>query len=114
MLPIPIFGAKALVARILWTWARDFARRYHKKFVRLDTVGENHGLIAHYTACGFTYLGLATLTDTAGLPAHYHNATVSLFELAGAGLNGYEHRSLNYTTTSIMRQLDFIRRTLGG
>ncbi|QKG56969.1 GNAT family N-acetyltransferase [Hymenobacter sp. BRD128] len=76
----PDFRGQSLVAAIV-AWARDYARQHHKKFVRLDTVGENHGLIAHYTACGFTYLGLATLTDTAGLPAHYHNATVSLFEL---------------------------------
>ncbi|MGI4835190.1 MAG: GNAT family N-acetyltransferase [Janthinobacterium lividum] len=62
-------------------WAKGYARQHQKKFVRLDTVGENQGLIAHYTACGFTYLGLVELTDTASLPAHYHDATVSLFEL---------------------------------
>lgn len=62
-------------------WAKEYARQHQKKFVRLDTVGENQGLIAHYTACGFTYLGLVALTDTASLPAHYHNAVVSLFEL---------------------------------
>jgi hypothetical protein len=62
-------------------WAKEYAQQTQKKYVRLDTIGENHGLIAHYTACGFTYLGLTRLTDTAGLPSHYHNATVSLFEL---------------------------------
>lgn len=76
----PDFRGRALVADIV-QWAKAYARQYQKKYVRLDTVGENHGLIAHYTACGFTYLGLSVLTDTAGLPAHYHGATVSLFEL---------------------------------
>ncbi len=76
----PDFRGRALVADIV-QWATAYARQHQKRFVRLDTVGENHGLIAHYTACGFTYLGLTELTDTAGLPAHYHGATVSLFEL---------------------------------
>ncbi|MGI4734554.1 MAG: GNAT family N-acetyltransferase [Janthinobacterium lividum] len=76
----PDFRGQGFVMDIV-QWAKDYARQHQKKFVRLDTVGENHGLIAHYTACGFTYLGLVALTDTASLPAHYHDATVSLFEL---------------------------------
>jgi GNAT superfamily N-acetyltransferase len=76
----PDFRGQGFVAAIV-QWAKAYAQQHGKKFVRLDTIGENHGLIAHYTRCGFTYLGLTALTDTAGLPAHYHNATVSLFEL---------------------------------
>jgi GNAT superfamily N-acetyltransferase len=76
----PDFRGQRFVATIV-QWAKDYARQHQKKFVRLDTIGENHGLIAHYTASGFTYLGLTALTDTVGLPAHYHDATVSLFEL---------------------------------
>jgi GNAT superfamily N-acetyltransferase len=76
----PDFRGHGFVAAIV-QWAKEYAQQTHKKYVRLDTIGENQGLIAHYTACGFTYLGLSALTDTAGLPAHYHNATVSLFEL---------------------------------
>ncbi|MGI4737354.1 MAG: GNAT family N-acetyltransferase [Janthinobacterium lividum] len=80
----PNFRGRGFVIDIV-RWAKDYARQHEKKFVRLDTIGENHGLIAHYTACGFDYLGLEKLTDTAGLPAHYHNATVSLFELPVGG-----------------------------
>ncbi len=80
----PDFRGQGFVAAIV-EWARNYARQHQKKFVRLDTVGENYGLIAHYTACGFEYLGLTQLTDTAGLPAHYHDATVSLFELPVGG-----------------------------
>ncbi|HRG90590.1 MAG TPA: GNAT family N-acetyltransferase, partial [Chitinophagales bacterium] len=69
-----------LVAQIA-SWATTYARNNGKQFVRMDTVGNNEGLIKHYTRCGFTFLGLLTLKNTAGLPAHYHNATVSLFEL---------------------------------
>ena len=76
----PDFRGQGFVAAIV-QWAKEYARQHQKEYVRLDTIGENKGLIAHYTACGFTYLGLTALTDTAGLPAHYHDATVSLFEL---------------------------------
>jgi ribosomal protein S18 acetylase RimI-like enzyme len=76
----PDFRGQAFVAAIV-QWAKEYAWQNQKGYVRLDTIGENQGLIAHYTACGFTYLELSALTDTGGLPAHYHNATVSLFEL---------------------------------
>ncbi|RZL16745.1 MAG: GNAT family N-acetyltransferase [Hymenobacter sp.] len=79
----PACRGRGFVATIV-EWAKAYARQHQKQFVRLDTVGENHGLIAHYTKCGFTYLGLTELTDTESLPAHYHGATVSLFELAVA------------------------------
>jgi len=62
-------------------WAKNYAVLNEKKFVRLDTVGLNEKLIAHYTKCGFTFLELRRLKDTDGLPAHYHNADISLFEL---------------------------------
>jgi hypothetical protein len=47
----------------------------------MDTVGENHGLIHHYTKHGFQFLGLFPLNDWSNLPAHYRNATLSLFEM---------------------------------
>ena len=62
-------------------WAKNYALLNNKKFVRLDTTGLNEKLIAHYTKCGFTFLELRRLKDTDGLPAYYHNADVSLFEL---------------------------------
>ncbi|MVN77519.1 GNAT family N-acetyltransferase [Hymenobacter sp. HMF4947] len=76
----PQFRGRNMVKEIV-QWAKHYAQQRGKRFVRLDTIGENKGLIAHYTACGFTYLGLAQLTNTQGLPPHYHHATVSLFEL---------------------------------
>jgi hypothetical protein len=47
----------------------------------MDTVGDNSGLINYYTKCGFEFLGLLKLKNTKGLPAHYDNATVSLFQI---------------------------------
>ena len=62
-------------------WAKEYAVLNKKNFIRLDTVGLNEKLIAHYTKCGFTFLGLRRLKNTDGLPAHYHDSDISLFEL---------------------------------
>lgn len=62
-------------------WAKDYAGANDKRFVRLDTVGNNSKLIAHYTRAGFSFLGLFDLQHTDTLPAHYKEAPVSLFEI---------------------------------
>lgn len=77
----PMFKGLNLVSEIV-EWARDYAAKNKKMFIRMDTVGENKGLIAYYQKCGFDFLGLLTLKNTEGLPAHYINATVSLFQLS--------------------------------
>jgi len=76
----PDFRGKGLVKKIV-EWSKNYATQNGKIFVRMDTVGENLKLIEHYTSCGFDFLGLFQLTNTKGLPQHYHNAVVSLFEL---------------------------------
>lgn len=47
----------------------------------MDTIGENPGLIDYYRKYGFAFLGLLKLKNTKGLPVHYDNATVSLFQI---------------------------------
>lgn len=76
----PIFRGRNLVKEIA-RWSKSYAKQNDKRFVRLDTVGENRGLIGHYKKCGFEFLGLRKLRNTDGLPAHYDNATVSLFQI---------------------------------
>ncbi|MDO5045526.1 GNAT family N-acetyltransferase [Campylobacter sp.] len=76
----PNFRGQNLVRHIV-DWAKEYALKNSKNFIRLDTVGENLGLIKHYQNCGFRFLGLTRLKDTSGLPAHYQNAQVSLFEI---------------------------------
>jgi ribosomal protein S18 acetylase RimI-like enzyme len=66
---------------IIVEWAKGFALQNNKDFVRLDTIGNNTGLIKHYTNAGFTFLGVFDLKDTTGLPAHYHGAPAALFEI---------------------------------
>ncbi|MEO6904518.1 MAG: GNAT family N-acetyltransferase [Bacteroidia bacterium] len=63
-------------------WARIHAKEKNKKFIRLDTWGDNQKLREHYTKCGFNFLGVITPTNTSELPKHYSAITLSLFEIA--------------------------------
>jgi hypothetical protein len=74
------FKGNNLVKEIV-KWAIGYAKTNHKAYVRLDTIGGNQKLIDHYQNCGFDYLGLKKIEDSKNLPAHYHNATISLFEI---------------------------------
>ncbi len=76
----PHFRGQHLVGEIV-KWAKGFAKQNDKKYIRMDTVGDNPGLISYYQKCGFDFLGLLKLKNTTGLPAHYDNATVSLFQM---------------------------------
>lgn len=76
----PDFRGQNLVGTII-NWAKEYAKANGKRFVRLDTVGKNKGLIQHYQKFGFDFLGLYELSNTDQLPAHYHNKPVSLFEM---------------------------------
>ena len=76
----PDFRGQNLVALII-DWVKIYAKENKKQFVRMDTVGDNLGLINYYTKCGFDFLGLLKLKNTEGLPAHYDNAMVSLFQM---------------------------------
>ena len=77
----PAFRGRQLVKKIV-DWAVRYAQENRIDYVRMDTVGDNRGLIDYYQRCGFTFLGLDQLEDTDGLPAHYDQAKVSLFEIA--------------------------------
>lgn len=68
---------------VIVDWAKIYARSLDKQFVRLDTLGNNKKLIAHYTSAGFAYLGMFRLSNTQSLPEHYQNEpNCCLFELA--------------------------------
>jgi len=76
----PEFRGQKFVPKIT-EWARAFAKSTGKKFVRMDTWGDNQKLIDYYVDCGFEYLGVITPTKTADLPKHYEGITLSLFEI---------------------------------
>lgn len=76
----PAYRGRHFVQEII-KWAKDFAKKNNKDFIRIDTVGENKKLIEYYQKCGFNFLGLSQLGTAQSLPPHYHNARVSLFEI---------------------------------
>lgn len=77
----PAFRGHNFVFSIV-KWAKGYAKANEKKFVRLDTLGNNTKLIEHYTNAGFTFLGIHHLTNTASLPMHYQKEpNCCLFEM---------------------------------
>lgn len=76
----PLFRGKNLVGEVI-QWSKKHAFSHQKEYIRLDTVGYNKPLIDHYTKNGFSYLGGIHLKAKLDLPAHYHDAEVSLFEM---------------------------------
>ncbi|MGA9637858.1 GNAT family N-acetyltransferase [Flavobacterium sp.] len=65
--------------KIIVEWAKMFAQ--DKKYIRMDTCGENQRLIQHYQNCGFDFLGIKKLEKTLNLPSHYQNTNVCYFEI---------------------------------
>ncbi len=76
----PDFRGQNFVTKIV-EWARGYAKSHQKKFIRLDTCGDNQKLIKHYTGCGFNFLGIVRLERADELPSHYEDAEVCLFEI---------------------------------
>lgn len=76
----PNYRGNNFVSKIV-DWAKKFAARHGKHFIRLDTCGNNRKLIGHYRKSGFNFLGIKKLKNYEGLPEHYINADVCFFEI---------------------------------
>ena len=76
----PRFRGGAYVREIV-KWSKDYARSINKKYIRMDTWGDNEKLKEYYVSCGFEYLGITRMENTDGLPKHYEGLSLSLFEI---------------------------------
>jgi ribosomal protein S18 acetylase RimI-like enzyme len=76
----PEFRGHDFVGSIV-KWAKDYAISHNKEYIRLDTIGDNTGLINHYRKCGFNFLGMFDLPNVDELPPHYKEGPVCLFEI---------------------------------
>jgi GNAT superfamily N-acetyltransferase len=56
---------------VIVPWAEDYALSKERRYVRLDTLGNNTRLIEYYTSAGFDFLGIFKITNTENLPDHY-------------------------------------------
>ena len=77
----PDFRGQHLVKHLV-NWADQYCIDNGLRYVRMDTVGLNQGLIAHYKKLGFEFLGTKELEHTDGLPDHYNQGPVCLFQRA--------------------------------
>ncbi len=68
-----------LIAAVL-SWAYEYTLGIKRKFIRMDTWGDNKRLVNYYVACGFKHIGNRQLGIMPDLPAHYSNANLALFE----------------------------------
>jgi ribosomal protein S18 acetylase RimI-like enzyme len=76
----PKFRGKHFVKHIV-EWVKKYALENEKSYVRMDTGSGNERLNNYYVSCGFNYLGVVKLKNTAGLPKHYQDGSFSLFEI---------------------------------
>ncbi len=74
------FRGKNILSLVI-TWAKDFASKNNKTFLRLDTAGINPGLITAYVKNGFKFIATTTIETPHNLPTHYNNAPICLFEM---------------------------------
>jgi len=61
-------------------WAQGYAAGSGRKYVRMDTWGDNPRLISYYVACGFREAGKRQMGQVRNLSPHYQNACLALFE----------------------------------
>ncbi len=61
-------------------WAYGYAAGRGRRFVRMDTWGDNDRLIDYYKACGYRPAGFKDIGNDPGLSAHYHGIRLALFE----------------------------------
>ena len=76
----PQFKGKGIM-KLIKAWAIEHAKQNQKKYVRMDTWGNNETLRNYYISCGFNYIGQQYLKETEGLPGHYGGSVLSLFEI---------------------------------
>lgn len=76
----PLFYGNGYVKHII-AWAKEYALRNGKSFIRMDTGSGNEKLNNYYVSCGFTYLGITEIGEADDLPSHYKGGSSSLFEL---------------------------------
>ena len=76
----PAFRGKGYV-KIIINWLKERSEKLNIQFIRLDTESGNDRINQHYLNCGFTYKGLTKVNWEEGMPLHYKDATLSLFEI---------------------------------
>lgn len=61
-------------------WGIEHTREMGKRYLRMDTWGNNEIIRNYYIQCGFNYIGQTQLITAEGLPEHYGGNLLSLFQ----------------------------------
>ena len=67
--------------RHVFEWMLEDAKKRGRKYLRLDTWGDNPKLTNYYINCGFRLLGIVAPESTELLPKHYNCISLSLLEI---------------------------------
>ena len=76
----PHFKGKGMM-QLITNWAHEHALQHQKKYIRMDTWGDNENLKNYYINFGFKHKGQVSLPENHELPSHYWGSTLSLFEI---------------------------------
>ncbi len=76
----PRFKGQKLFGAIA-TWTAAHARQKGLRSVRMDTWGDNPGIIKYYQEFGFQFVENFTTPDTPELPVHNRNLKLALLEM---------------------------------
>lgn len=76
----PAFRGYGFV-NIIIDWATSYAKNNAIQYIRMDTWADNEKLLAYYTGCGFAHVGNIKIEPNSGLPKHYDNINLNLFEI---------------------------------
>lgn len=74
------FKGKGMM-QLITNWAYEYAAQHQKKYIRMDTWGDNENLKNYYIKFGFKHMGQVSLPENHELPSHYWGSTLSLFEI---------------------------------
>lgn len=75
----PLFRGRRLFGHI-FNWLISDAKRRDRRYLRLDTWGDNPRMIAYYESFGYRFVGNFTSGDDASLPLPHRNLFFALME----------------------------------
>ena len=68
------------LSKIVLDWAYQYVKERKRKYVRMDTWGENKSLVNHYIFSGFKFKKYRKLGKISELASHYEGILLIMFE----------------------------------
>ena len=68
------------LSQIVLSWAYQYVKEAKRRYVRMDTWGDNKQLVKHYTSAGFQFKKYRKLGNIPELASHYDGILLIMFE----------------------------------